>query len=270
MGLTLKPLRLILEILVCLNELDPQHDAYMTARELYQIVVPLAGVQNTPSKLMAEAILLRRSGDLSLEGWPNCAPNDNDKRMTREFLLFLALYGHLLRQHEEGDRDDERFYLHRSQVQATADMLGIRATELSDKAIQDIISAPQISTVERQRTLVSVVHRKEQQGFRSRVLKAAEFRCHICGVEVSEVLEAAHIVPVMNGGTDRTDNGLCLRSDIHALFDAGHLRVRPDGAIILTGSAALPENYGNDALPKHFEIPAHVDLNNVAYRWKYL
>jgi len=42
------------------------------------------------------------------------------------------------------------------------------------------------------------------------------------------VLEAAHIKPVSHGGFHRTDNGLLLRTDVHALFDRGYVTVTPD------------------------------------------
>lgn len=268
-GLSIKPLRLILEILVSIAHHSPP-DAYLTPRELYQVVVPLAGVPGTPAGLMAEAVLQRRTGALKLDGWPDCAPHDNDRRMAREFLLFLGHYEHLVRVYEEGDRDDERFYLHRNQVQAAAEMLGLRPTTITEHSIEEIIHAPQIATVERQRRMTSVIARPQQQAFRNRILKASDYCCVISGVEVPEVLEAAHIVPVASSGTDRTDNGLCLRSDLHSLFDAGHLRIRPDGQLVLTGSAALPDNYGGGKLPGRIVLPAHVDVRNITFRWKYL
>lgn len=268
-GLTIKPLRLILEVLLAIAQVS-QPDAYLTPRELYEVVVPLAGVPGTPVDLIADAVQQRRAGTLNLNGWPNCAPQDNDRRMAGEFLLFLAHYGHLVKAYEEGQRDDIRYYLHRNQIQATADMLGIRIQTITDRSIEELVNAPQIATVERQRRMTSVIARPQQQGFRNRVLRAADYNCAICGVAVPEVLEAAHIVPVMNSGTDRTDNGLCLRSDLHSLFDSGHLRIKPDGALVLTGAAADPANYGGGKLPNQIAIPAHVDVRNLAFRWKYL
>src|SRR3989304_576050 len=41
------------------------------------------------------------------------------------------------------------------------------------------------------------------------------------------VLEAAHIKPVAQGGLHRIDNGLLLRTDVHALFDRGYVTVTP-------------------------------------------
>lgn len=53
-------------------------------------------------------------------------------------------------------------------------------------------------------------------------------RCQLTGCEVIETLEACHIVPVQNHGPDRSDNALLLRSDLHAMFDAGLLSFRKE------------------------------------------
>jgi putative restriction endonuclease len=41
------------------------------------------------------------------------------------------------------------------------------------------------------------------------------------------VLDAAHIKPYAELGPHRVDNGLLLRKDLHALFDAGYVTVSP-------------------------------------------
>ena len=48
------------------------------------------------------------------------------------------------------------------------------------------------------------------------------------GERVLPVLQAAHILPVSEGGAHRVDNGLLLRSDIHTLFDGGYVTVAPN------------------------------------------
>ncbi|MEW5883833.1 MAG: HNH endonuclease [Armatimonadota bacterium] len=268
-GLSIKPLRLILEVLVAIGN-ESAADAYLTPRELYQVVVPLAGVPGNQADLIAEALLLRRGGELSLDGWPDCAPRANDRRMAREFLLFLDHYGHLERRYIDGEKDDERFYLRRTQMEATSDLLALRASSVTSDSVQQILSAPQIATVERQRRIANVIARPQQHAFRKRVLRAADYRCAITEVCLPEVLEAAHIVPVSSRGTDKTDNGLCLRADLHSLFDAGHLRIRPDGLILLSGSASVPANYGGNKLPHQISIPDHVGVDNLQFRWRYL
>lgn len=61
--------------------------------------------------------------------------------------------------------------------------------------------------------------RQGQPGFRNRLFAAYGGRCALTGVDVPEVLEAAHISPHSQGGTMSTSNGLLLRADLHTLFD---------------------------------------------------
>ena len=82
------------------------------------------------------------------------------------------------------------------------------------------------------------------------------------------MLEAAHIVPVTNGGADTEDNGLCLRVDIHRLFDSGNIRLKADGALTLSEAVAASGNYGG--LPQNIPLPAFVNPANVSWRDSYL
>ena len=57
------------------------------------------------------------------------------------------------------------------------------------------------------------------------------------------VLEAAHIRPYSQEGDHSFKNGLCLRSDIHRLFDRGYVTVDPDYAFRV--SEHLRSNWKN-------------------------
>jgi putative restriction endonuclease len=68
--------------------------------------------------------------------------------------------------------------------------------------------------------------RSRNPEFRSLVVRAYQHRCAICGFDVrlgmvDLGLEAAHIQWYQAGGPDRVDNGLCLCSMHHHLFDRG-------------------------------------------------
>ena len=75
---------------------------------------------------------------------------------------------------------------------------------------------------------VLVRQRLGQGTFRVMVTDAYQRRCAVTGERVLPVLQAAHILPVSEGGTHRVDNGLLLRSDVHTLFDSGYVTVTPD------------------------------------------
>lgn len=88
-----------------------------------------------------------------------------------------------------------------------------------------------------------VIPRVGQQAFKALVSEAYHHRCALTGDKVRPVLEAAHIVPVKDGGEHRIDNGLLLRSDMHTLFDRGYLGFDP--RYRLQVSPALREQFGN-------------------------
>jgi len=77
----------------------------------------------------------------------------------------------------------------------------------------------------RTRTMQAIVVREGRTKFRDQLFEAYDGVCAMTGCKVAEILEAAHIVPYKGIHTDRTDNGLLLRADIHTLFDKGLLWV---------------------------------------------
>lgn len=88
-----------------------------------------------------------------------------------------------------------------------------------------------------------VVQRVGQDVFRRGLLDYWEGRCALTGLAVPQLLRASHIKPWADCETDaeRLDvfNGLLLAPQIDAVFDAGLITFREDGAVIL--SAALDD-----------------------------
>lgn len=78
--------------------------------------------------------------------------------------------------------------------------------------------------------------RQGQNEFRNKLLTAYDGRCAISGCGVAAVLEAAHICPYRGMQTNRVDNGLLLRADLHALFDARLLRINRDYRVEISRS----------------------------------
>lgn len=73
-----------------------------------------------------------------------------------------------------------------------------------------------------------VVRQRLGQGtFRVLITDVYQRRCAVTGEKALPVLEAAHIRPLVYGGTHRVDNGLLLRSDVHTLYDRGYVTVTP-------------------------------------------
>lgn len=113
---------------------------------------------------------------------------------------------------------------HTRRIRTKFRKLGFQVTESPTETSADEAKAAD----ERQKRLAAVWQRDGQAEFRRLVLERFDNRCLVSGCGVTVVLEAAHIVPVANGGTDDVENGIPLRADLHRLFDEGQLQIDPD------------------------------------------
>ncbi len=66
-----------------------------------------------------------------------------------------------------------------------------------------------------------------ERSFRKRVLNTYGCKCAICGESVKEVIQAAHIIAVEHGGSDDTENGVCLCANHHLMFDSQLFHIDP-------------------------------------------
>ncbi|MAS93124.1 MAG: hypothetical protein CMO55_08000 [Verrucomicrobiales bacterium] len=89
----------------------------------------------------------------------------------------------------------------------------------------------------------NIVRRRGQPAFRRQLLEAYGNRCAISGCDVSETLEAAHILPYSGPETNHPANGLLLRSDIHALFDLGRITIDPETMTVEVDPALVGTEY---------------------------
>lgn len=254
-GISFKPLQLLLGVLLRLTEYDRSY-GYITNQELLNIIIPLSGC-NAEIEDYFNFILRFRNGQLSLEGWPDCSPMDNDKRFAREFFLFLANYGYVFISGES--RSTEVYTLNTvilEEIKVIVKNAGF-STPNATASLSEVSSE-----IERKRVSYSVA-RPNQASFRIAVLNACE-RCVITNVTMPEVLEAAHIKPYKYNGADTVANGFAMRVDIHTLFDTGHLRISPEGEVVLSGKARL--DYGA-TIPPRILIPSFTDIENIRWRW---
>lgn len=109
----------------------------------------------------------------------------------------------------------------------------------------------------------ALVRQRLGQGlFRVLVTDTYLRRCAVTREKVLPVLEAAHIRPVSEGGLHRIDNGLLLRSDVHALFDRGYVTVTPDYRFRV--SRRLKDDFDNGEYYRQFQgaelwLPRHAE-----------
>ncbi len=268
-NLEIKPLDLILAILGQLRQGAGEDQSYLTANELIQIVIPLAGVPTSVTDY-ADALLAYRAGNLSIADWPDCAPAANDKRMAHEFLLFLGYHGLCnINEDSVATRYDAKFFLVALEASDVIQFSQITAPNADAvAALKDVRKSQLPAMVEAgQRVLTTVLARPAQARFRREILDAYSRTCLLTGEQMNEVLEAAHIIPKSDDGADTANNGLCLRSDIHRLYDAGHIRFEPNGKLHFSDAVASSVSYAN--LPKSIQFPMFVTPAAVEWRWRY-
>jgi putative restriction endonuclease len=101
----------------------------------------------------------------------------------------------------------------------------VRDLEVNDEDIS-------ITDYERKSTAVIVKRKLRDIGFRKRVLTAYSYQCAICGIQL-KLVDAAHIVPVQENGSDETSNGIALCALHHRAYDKGLVAVWDDYSIRL-------------------------------------
>ena len=266
-GLKIKPLELILDVLARLSSKYGLQDAFITPLELVKIIVPLAGAKSSLEDF-AEAIFQHRRGTLHISGWADCAPKSNDKRMAREFLLFLANYGFCEVVRPTRKNNDEQYFLANISNEEIIELHKLKIVpQKPDQTARRIRESHIPANVERKRVSRNRIERPHQTAFRKNILTAFNSTCLITGVGIENVLEAAHIKNVEFNGSDKIENGLCLRTDIHRLFDSKHLRILSTGEIILSELASAKNNYKN--LPSKVNIPDFINKELLDWRIKY-
>jgi putative restriction endonuclease len=89
----------------------------------------------------------------------------------------------------------------------------------------------------------TIVPRLGQAAFKAVVQEAYGRRCAITNHKIIPTLQAAHILPVAEGGEHRVNNGILLRSDVHTLFDRGYIGMDQEFRLLV--SPRLRSEFGN-------------------------
>ena len=120
-----------------------------------------------------------------------------------------------------------------------------------------------------QRKTQEIEVREGAQYFRENILRLYDRTCCVTGSKVVAILEAAHIQDHHESKNNDLRNGLCLRSDIHTLFDRGLLKINASYSIQLDDSIKGSE-YGHLEGQK-INLPNHeIDYPKKTYiEWKF-
>jgi predicted restriction endonuclease len=101
----------------------------------------------------------------------------------------------------------------------------------------DIADVPLLAAETRKQIIAAVSRYIRNQNFSIGIKKVYE-RCAICGFRYDYLLDAAHIVPVSQGGTDTYDNGLGLCPMCHRMYDKGYILVDKEMNIYMNSRLA--------------------------------
>ncbi|WZO96065.1 HNH endonuclease signature motif containing protein [Isosphaeraceae bacterium EP7] len=109
--------------------------------------------------------------------------------------------------------------------------------------------------------------REGQQRFKFRVLQRYGPKCVVCGFDVVELLDAAHLRPKKANGSDDPRNGIVLCATHHRAFDLGHFAIEPTTFCIKfreTGPDAARLGVPNHSL-EHLEKKPHPEA--ISWAW---
>lgn len=117
---------------------------------------------------------------------------------------------------------------------------------------------------ERRRIWQLIEQRANRGPFRAGLLARDNGRCVVTGSTVSEVIEAAHLIPFASGHAERDslDNGILLRADIHVLFDRGMMAIEPTSRTLWVSEALNGSAY--EKLRGH-QIRSRAGESNLRY-----
>lgn len=97
-----------------------------------------------------------------------------------------------------------------------------------------------------ERALARQLTRRGRAQFRHNLDVAYGARCCVSGCGVPWAIDAAHIQPYKDRQSNNVTNGLLLRSDLHALFDAGRMAIHPKTrAVYFAEDARAWPEYGS-------------------------
>jgi hypothetical protein len=111
--------------------------------------------------------------------------------------------------------------------------------------------------------------RGQQQAFRRKVLQQQGHRCAVCDLALIPVLEAAHVVPKEENGSDDPRNGLALCVLHHRMFDAALFGIEPNSRVLMVcNDYSLADLRITRGSIKHLEAGPHKEA--LRWRWTHL
>ncbi|QNY17453.1 HNH endonuclease [Acinetobacter seifertii] len=255
--LEFKPLEELLKIILELSAYNLDQ-AFISNMELLKLIIPMVGNKYSAKDIAAVLVQFRANKISGADWYLDRAVNEH--RCAKEFLIFLRNY-EILDEIKKGV-----FFADESSLTIISTILGASLPTISTPPKADA-TLSQTFFQKRERKTVSVLSRPQQQKFRKDLL-TVQSTCILSGVKAPNVLQARHIIPVKNHGSDSINNGIILRSDLHILYDIGDIKIMEDGSINISDQLAA-DPYYSKSLPKRISIPTHIDINHIRIRNTY-
>jgi predicted restriction endonuclease len=169
---------------------------------------------------LAEMIRFLKSGESSAQGggaiYRIIDPNDFDATgfsLAKEYVDAVHLFTPLMRTLVPTSSEQTRL-----ESQKVIDLAAETLPEFDPSSVED----------GRKKVFQAVAVRQGQSKFREKLLSAYGSRCAVTGTAVVATLQAAHVFPYKGPETNKVQNGILLRADIHNLFDLGLVGIDPD------------------------------------------
>lgn len=96
----------------------------------------------------------------------------------------------------------------------------------------NVIDIVQEVSAERKTVVLSIAQKLRNHSFKERVLTAYGNRCAFCDLQL-KLVDAAHIVPVSEEGSDATSNGIALCALHHRAFDRALVTLNEDYQVLV-------------------------------------
>jgi hypothetical protein len=140
----------------------------------------------------------------------------------------------------------------------------------SQVAVQPVeVDAPFVMIESKPKKKGATALRPGQQKFSFEVKKRSGSACAFCGLDVKGLVDAAHIVPKENGGSDDPRNGIPLCPTHHRAFDLTLVCISGEGLELQPGAKPTLERLGvTRSSLKHLPGLPHPDV--IAWRAEYM
>ena len=102
---------------------------------------------------------------------------------------------------------------------------GVRPEMNSFQSPQELAKLPLFGP--RKKSKVEVLRAERDPFFKFNIMKRFKGECIATNTSVTQMLDAAHIIPVASGGTESSENGILLSASAHRALDSGLWAINP-------------------------------------------